>query len=74
MRQQRNSPMPINNWPPTQQNNINHRIQQKRTRMIPLTPQGNLVIDVPVAERVRNMGKYTENDEFIYLRSIHFNW
>jgi hypothetical protein len=57
-----------------QQNISNQpRVHQKRTRLIPLTPQGNLVIDVPVAERVRKMGKYTQNDEFIYLRSFMFN-
>lgn len=43
-------------------------LQRKKTRLIPLTPQGNLVIDVPVAERVRNMGKYSNAEEFVYLR------
>jgi chitin synthase len=43
-------------------------IKRKKTRLIPLTPQGNLVIDVPVAERVRQMGKYGDAEEFQYLR------
>ena len=43
-------------------------VVRKKTRRIPLTPQGNLVIDVPVAERVAKMGKYGADDEFTYTR------
>jgi chitin synthase len=41
---------------------------RKKTRRIPLTPQGNLVIDVPVAQRVADMGKYSNGDEFTHMR------
>jgi chitin synthase len=37
-------------------------------RRIPLTPQGNLVIDVPVAVRAANMGKYIQDNEFTHTR------
>ncbi|KAI8929496.1 chitin synthase-domain-containing protein [Entophlyctis helioformis] len=44
-------------------------ISRKRTvRSIPLTPQGNLVIDVPVPDRVLQMGKIAEGDEFTHMR------
>lgn len=37
-------------------------------RHIPLTKQGNLVIDVPVAERIRSLGKYSHDEEFTHVR------
>ncbi|KAL2914904.1 hypothetical protein HK105_205648 [Polyrhizophydium stewartii] len=44
-------------------------ISRKRTvRNIPLTPQGNLVIDVPVPDRILQMGKYSSGDEFTHMR------
>ncbi|KAJ3275492.1 Chitin synthase, class 2 [Terramyces sp. JEL0728] len=50
--------------PPPQQ-----QYGRKRTvRQIPLTPQGNLVIDVPVADRVAKLGKYSTGDEFTHMR------
>ncbi|KAI8907300.1 chitin synthase-domain-containing protein [Gorgonomyces haynaldii] len=65
---------PAGYQPPAQQMVPPFRPQQqqlvkKRTvRLIPLTPQGNLVIDVPVAERVRQMGKQGNSEEFTHLR------
>ncbi|KAL5039483.1 chitin synthase [Batrachochytrium dendrobatidis JEL423] len=44
-------------------------IARKRTvRNIPLTPQGNLVIDVPVPDRVLQMGKIGSGEEFTHMR------
>ena len=37
-------------------------------RHIPLTPEGNLVIDVPVPDRVLSNAKYQSGDEFTYVR------
>ncbi|KAJ3006591.1 Chitin synthase, class 2 [Thoreauomyces humboldtii] len=42
---------------------------RKRTvRKIPLTPQGNLVLDIPVSDRVLNNGKFRDEEEFTHLR------
>ena len=43
-------------------------VRKRTVRQIPLTPQGNLVIDVPVADRVVKMGKYNIGDEFTHMR------
>ncbi|KAJ3347998.1 Chitin synthase, class 1, partial [Kappamyces sp. JEL0680] len=43
-------------------------VRKRTVRQIPLTPQGNLVIDVPVADRVAKMGKYASGDEFTHMR------
>ncbi|KAJ3051351.1 Chitin synthase, class 2 [Rhizophlyctis rosea] len=44
-------------------------LARKRTvRNIPLTPQGNLVIDVPVPDRVLGMGKLQNGEEFTHMR------
>lgn len=43
-------------------------IRKRTVKQIPLTPQGNLVIDVPVAARVSKMGKYGVGDEFTHMR------
>ncbi|KAH6594845.1 hypothetical protein BASA50_006319 [Batrachochytrium salamandrivorans] len=44
-------------------------IARKRTvRNIPLTPQGNLVIDIPVPDRVLHMGKISTGEEFTHMR------
>ena len=43
-------------------------LRKRTVRVIPLTPQGNLVIDVPVADRVSKMGKYSVGDEFTHMR------
>ena len=43
-------------------------LRKPTVRQIPLTPQGNLVIDVPVANRVMSMGKFKEGDEFQSMR------
>jgi len=44
-------------------------LARKRTvRHIELTAQGNLVIDIPVPERVLQFGKYTTGDEFTHMR------
>jgi chitin synthase len=43
-------------------------VRKRTVRQIPLTPQGNLVIDVPVADRVIKMGKYSDGDEFTHMR------
>jgi chitin synthase len=43
-------------------------VRKRTVRQIPLTPQGNLVIDVPVAERVSKMGKYAVGTEFTHMR------
>lgn len=40
----------------------------KKSRMIPLTAFGHLVIDIPVAKRIRQMGKFDNSDEFTHLR------
>jgi chitin synthase len=37
-------------------------------RHIPLTPEGNLVVDVPVPDRVLANAKYQSGDEFTYTR------
>jgi chitin synthase len=37
-------------------------------RHIPLTPEGNLVVDVPVPDRVLSNAKYQSGDEFTYTR------
>jgi chitin synthase len=42
--------------------------RKKTIRKIPLTVQGNLVIDVPVAVRAAKMGRYSEGDEFTHTR------
>jgi chitin synthase len=42
--------------------------RQRTVRHIPLTPQGNLVIDVPVSDRVRQLGSGSNEEEFRYLR------
>ncbi|KAI9093812.1 chitin synthase-domain-containing protein [Phlyctochytrium arcticum] len=42
---------------------------RKRTvRKIPLTPQGNLVIDIPVPDRVLQSGKFRSGEEFTHMR------
>ncbi|KAI8914752.1 chitin synthase-domain-containing protein [Powellomyces hirtus] len=42
---------------------------RKRTvRKIPLTPQGNLVLDIPVSDRVLQNGKYRSEEEFTHMR------
>ncbi|KAJ3293280.1 Chitin synthase, class 2 [Borealophlyctis nickersoniae] len=44
-------------------------LNRKRTvRNIPLTPQGNLVIDVPVPDRVLGVGKFRTGEEFTHMR------
>ncbi|KAJ3327799.1 Chitin synthase, class 2 [Blyttiomyces sp. JEL0837] len=44
-------------------------ISRKRTvRNVELTAQGNLVIDVPVPERVLSLGKYQSGEEFTHMR------
>lgn len=43
-------------------------VRKRTVKQIPLTPQGNLVIDVPVAARVARMGKYSVGDEFTHMR------
>jgi chitin synthase len=44
-------------------------MMRKRTiRRIPLTAQGNLVVDVPVAEKAAKMGRYYQQPEFTHLR------
>ncbi|KAI8901033.1 chitin synthase-domain-containing protein [Globomyces pollinis-pini] len=42
--------------------------RKKTTRQIPLTPQGNLVIDVPVANRIARQGRYNDGIEFTHMR------
>ncbi|KAJ3160813.1 Chitin synthase, class 2 [Geranomyces michiganensis] len=47
----------------------NMDFQRKRTvRKIPLTPQGNLVLEIPVSDRVLNNGKYRTEEEFTHMR------
>ena len=47
----------------------NNALMRKRTlRLIPLTPQGNLVIDVPVPDRVLKMAKFNTGEEFTHTR------
>ncbi|KAJ3153886.1 Chitin synthase, class 2 [Geranomyces variabilis] len=47
----------------------NPEFQRKRTvRKIPLTPQGNLVLEIPVSDRVLNNGKYRSEEEFTHMR------
>ncbi|KAJ3071793.1 Chitin synthase, class 2, partial [Quaeritorhiza haematococci] len=42
---------------------------RKRTvRNIQLTPQGNLVIDIPVPDKVRMKGKFQQGQEFTHMR------
>ncbi|KAI8899173.1 chitin synthase-domain-containing protein [Globomyces pollinis-pini] len=53
------------NQAPYQQGGV---MRRKTVRQIPLTPQGNLVIDVPVADRVAKMGKYAVGTEFTHMR------
>ncbi|KAJ3011050.1 Chitin synthase, class 2 [Thoreauomyces humboldtii] len=54
-------PMPMGNGPDP--------FTRKRTvRKIPLTPQGNLVLDIPVSERVLNNGKFRDEEEFTHMR------
>jgi chitin synthase len=43
-------------------------VRKRTVRQIPLTPQGNLVIDVPVADRVSKMGKFSVGTEFTHMR------
>ena len=42
--------------------------RKKTIRHIPLTPEGNLVVDVPVPDRVLANAKYQSGDEFTYTR------
>ena len=44
------------------------RLRKPTIRHIPLTPEGNLVIDVPVPDRVLYNAKYLAGDEFTHMR------
>jgi chitin synthase len=44
------------------------RARKATIRHIPLTPEGNLVIDVPVPDRVLYNAKYRSGDEFTHMR------
>lgn len=44
------------------------RMRKPTIRHIPLTPEGNLVIDVPVPDRVLYNAKYLVGDEFTHMR------
>ena len=43
-------------------------IRKATVRIIPLTPQGNLVIDVQVPDRVLQNAKHQKGDEFTHMR------
>ena len=43
-------------------------LRKPTIRHIPLTPEGNLVIDVPVPDRVLSNAKFQSGDEFTYSR------
>ncbi|KAJ3165170.1 Chitin synthase, class 2, partial [Irineochytrium annulatum] len=43
-------------------------IRKRNLRQVELTAQGNLVIDVPVPDKVRQLSKYRGEDEFIKTR------
>lgn len=44
------------------------QVRKPTIRHIPLTPEGNLVVDVPVPDRVLSNAKYQSGDEFTYTR------
>ena len=44
------------------------RARKATVRHIPLTPEGNLVIDIPVPDRVLYSAKYQNGDEFTHMR------
>jgi len=62
-------PVPAGGRRPSNLGGSGASVIRKRTiRQIPLTAEGNLVIDVPVADRVSKMGKYSRGDEFTHMR------
>ncbi|KAJ3128061.1 Chitin synthase, class 2 [Nowakowskiella sp. JEL0407] len=53
-------PPPGQNGPPLQ--------SKKTIRQIQLTPQGHLVIDIPVPDRVLQIGRFQTGEEFTHMR------
>ncbi|KAJ3381455.1 Chitin synthase, class 2 [Lobulomyces angularis] len=60
---------PLMNPAPSQlSSSSNPQPRKKAIKHIQLTPQGNLVIDIPVPEKVLNQGKFRQGDEFTHMR------
>ncbi|KAI8816432.1 chitin synthase-domain-containing protein [Fimicolochytrium jonesii] len=47
---------------------IDYLPRKKTVRKIPLTPQGNLVVDIPVSDKVLSNGKHRQEEEFSHMR------